>query len=105
MKKNLSFILILFIAVLTLLGSSSFAYKAPADNPCANSINKLNEAYETNPVFKMLIDEAFKNMQQVPSDYSKKGNPWIGKGFEDLLFFLKNGLPSCRRLLVVLIQD
>lgn len=45
------------------------------------------ESYQGDKVFKMLIDEAFKNMQPLPEGYYKGGNPWIGKGFYDFVPF------------------
>ncbi|MBU1692671.1 MAG: phosphatidylserine decarboxylase [Verrucomicrobia bacterium] len=55
--------------------------------PCRESIHALDQAYATNAEFKTLLDAAFENMQQLPSAYPD-GNPWIGKGFQDLVDFL-----------------
>ena len=89
MKKRRVLFSLILLFLLVLPVSYAFAYQVSEDNPCVNSINKLIEAYETNPVFKMLIDESFNNMYQVPQDYREGGNPWIGKEFEDLVLFLE----------------
>lgn len=83
MKKTLLTICLISLIVF------AFGYQVPASNPCSVSINELNTAYNNNEVFRMLIDQAFENMQQVPEGYLKGGNPWIGKEFQDLLKFLE----------------
>ncbi len=55
-------------------------------SPCQESINKLEETYSNNPKFKKLLTLAFNNIQQLPPEY-QNGNPWIGKGFSDLVSF------------------
>jgi phosphatidylserine decarboxylase len=65
-------------------------YSIPDDCPCKDSISELAEAYEGNVVFKLLIDEAFKNIQPTPEGYRAGGNPWQGKSFADMVpFFVK----------------
>jgi phosphatidylserine decarboxylase len=61
----------------------------PDSCPCADSINKLGKAYQSDPQFRELMDLAFNNMKQLPPDY-KEGNPWIGKGIADLIKFLES---------------
>ncbi len=80
---------ILIIALLLMISAVVFSYTVPASNPCADSINGMNEAYQNDDIFRVMMDEAFNNMQQVPDGYLKGGNPWIGKGVEDLLVFLE----------------
>jgi len=79
---------ILTVTMLVLMTTLFFAYEVPNSNPCSDSINALNRAYQENPVFKTLIDQAFNNMQPLPEGYLEGGNPWIGKDFKDLLTFL-----------------
>lgn len=64
-------------------------FLADINSPCYESIKKLEETYysKDNTKFKNLIDAAFNNMQQLPSEYPD-GNPWIGKKFPDLVTFL-----------------
>ncbi len=88
MRKKIYGKIVLLFLVLT-ISFLSFGYTVPDDNPCSKSINALNEAYQNDEVFKMLIDQAFINMQQVPAGYCDGGNPWIGKNFEDLLKMLE----------------
>ena len=57
--------------------------------PCAKSINKLAATYQKDPAFRQLLDAAFKNMQQLPSQYPK-GNPWLGKNVSNLVSFLES---------------
>jgi len=83
MKKTLLIVALISMVVLSL------GYQVPESNPCSDSINAMNKAYLNNEVFRMLMDQAFNNMQQVPHDYLEEGNPWIGKEFEDLLKFLE----------------
>ncbi|HPJ88111.1 MAG TPA: phosphatidylserine decarboxylase [Thermotogota bacterium] len=79
-------LLIIFMVFMTF---TLFSYTVPETNPCAASINGMNEAYQNDQVFRVMMDEAFRNMQQVPDGYLKGGNPWIGKQFDDLLVFLE----------------
>jgi len=79
---------ILTVTMLVLMTTLFFAYEVPNSNSCSDSINALNRAYQENPVFKTLIDQAFNNMQPLPEGYLEGGNPWIGKDFKDLLTFL-----------------
>jgi phosphatidylserine decarboxylase len=76
------------LAALALAPQAQGAEAAP-DCPCRGSINKMHQAYQDDPVFKVLIDQAFANMQQTPEGYRKGGNPWIGKGFDDLTKFME----------------
>jgi len=83
MKKTLLIVALISLVILAL------GYEIPDSNPCSDSINAMNSAYLNNDVFRMLMDQAFDNMQQVPQDYLQEGNPWIGKEFDDLLKFLE----------------
>src|SRR6056297_3979782 len=83
MKKTLLIVSLISLVILAL------GYEIPDSNPCSSSINAMNSAYLNNDVFRMLMDQAFDNMQQVPQDYLQEGNPWIGKEFDDLLKFLE----------------
>lgn len=65
--------------------STVFADDQSRHCPCYDSINKLVMAYQNDDVFRLLIDKAFENMQQVPKGYREGGNPWIGKDFSDLV--------------------
>lgn len=62
---------------------------AASQSPCAQSINELNQTYHSDSQFKQLLDAAFANMQELPSQYPE-GNPWLGKGVDDLVEFLEN---------------
>nr|WP_287412649.1 phosphatidylserine decarboxylase [Pseudodesulfovibrio sp.] len=90
--KN-SFRLLSFVFAFTIFASISTISIAaekgviPDDCPCKGSITNLIDAYHNDKVFKVLIDEAFKNMQPLPEGYMKGGNPWIGKSFADLIPF------------------
>ncbi|SDL60558.1 phosphatidylserine decarboxylase [Maridesulfovibrio ferrireducens] len=79
----------LFMVLLSISTISTAAAKIsiPDDCPCKGSITNLIDAYNSDKVFKVHIDEAFKNMQPVPEGYRKGGNPWIGKSFADLIPF------------------
>lgn len=63
-------------------------YKVSAACPCAKSITRLLTVYTNDAGFKALLDSAFANMQQLPPQYPK-GNPWLGKGIDDLASFLE----------------
>ncbi len=64
-------------------------FLADPECPCYESIRALEEAYysKDDSKFKELMDSAFNNMKQLPSEYPD-GNPWIGKMFSDLVIFL-----------------
>jgi len=81
--------LILSCLILLCFPSAGFGtkYAIPDDCPCKESISEMVESYEGDQVFRMLIDEAFKNMQPLPEGYRKGGNPWQGKSFADLVPF------------------
>ncbi|XPV77652.1 MAG: phosphatidylserine decarboxylase [Desulfovibrio sp.] len=89
MKKRLRIfpcVLIIFLLSTTI----SFAAEnlsIPDNCPCKESISNIIDAYQNDKVFKVLIDEAFENMQPVPEGYIKGGNPWVGKSFADLIPF------------------
>lgn len=89
--KKLRQILILMGLVSMMSCSSLYAQTFLADTkgPCYESINKLEQTYyaKGNSKFKDLLDSAFANMQQLPSEYPD-GNPWVGKSFPDLIAFL-----------------
>lgn len=82
-------LLILTGLILLCFPSAGFSaeYAIPDDCPCKESISEMVESYEGDQVFRMLIDEAFKNMQPLPDGYRKAGNPWQGKSFADLVPF------------------
>lgn len=62
-------------------------YTIPDDCPCKESISELVDSYQGDPVFKLLIDEAFQNMQPTPKGYRAGGNPWQSKSFADMVPF------------------
>ena len=89
-KVNVLALAILFIA----LACPSLAQTEQAGCPCHDAIDRLKETYETDPDFKALIDSAFKNLKQLPTeeyprDKYPNGNPWIGRDLSDLLQFLR----------------
>ncbi len=55
--------------------------------PCRASVQSLLETYANNAEFASLVDEAFADIQALPPEYSD-GNPWAGKGVQDLADFL-----------------
>ncbi len=71
------------------LAGAMFLYSpnAEAASPCQKSIDDLKAAYVNNPQFTRLVTSAFENMKPRPPEYGG-GNPWIGKGFPDLVDFL-----------------
>ncbi len=75
--------IVLLVAVPNLMGSSNLS-------PCNSSIQELNNAYNSkkDTSFKQQVDLAFKNIQQLPSQYPD-GNPWIGKDISDLTSFFE----------------
>ncbi|WP_027723337.1 phosphatidylserine decarboxylase [Maridesulfovibrio zosterae] len=79
----------LFISFLSISSISTASEKIsiPEDCPCKGAITDLIDAYNHDKVFKVLIDEAFKNMQPVSEEYRKGGNPWVGRTFADLIPF------------------
>ena len=80
-KRFLPFLLL----GLLLLANPMFAQTDEVTCPCADAIQELVDAYENNPVFHLLIDTAFENMQPLPEGFRQGGNPWIGKDFSDLV--------------------
>ncbi len=68
--------------------SQATAGNVSAESPCRGSLLALEQAYETNVVFRLLMDKAFENMQQLPDGYHPGGNPWLGKNFSDLVRLL-----------------
>lgn len=73
-----------------IMAKSPHAAQIPADCPCKGSITAMSEAYEGDKLFRFLIDEAFKNIHQLPEAYYDNGNPWLGKQFSDMIpFFLE----------------
>ncbi|MCB2226263.1 MAG: phosphatidylserine decarboxylase [Desulfarculaceae bacterium] len=90
MKTSLAGLLLLCLVLLGLSGPArAETPKVSPDCPCAGSINRLVQAYESRPEFKTLLDAAFANMQQLPPDYPR-GNPWIGKDLGYLVRFLES---------------
>ena len=87
-RFRLCFLALYFVTVMSL--STVFADEPSKDCLCYDSINKLALAYQNDEVFKLLIDKAFENMQQVPEGYREGGNPWIGKDFSDLITFFQD---------------
>jgi phosphatidylserine decarboxylase len=65
------------------------AAKLDSNNPCYNSIKKIDDTYKRDKVFKMLMDNSFKYMVQAPTGYMRDGNPWINKSYKDLPPFLE----------------
>lgn len=84
--------LILMLTATIIIFSASWALAdvpmVPDTCPCAASINKLGQTYQSDAQFKELIDQAFSNMRQLPAEY-KDGNPWIDKNISDLIGFLE----------------
>jgi len=74
------------IAVSTM---SLYASGLDTKNPCYQSIQKIDEAYKNDKVFKMLMDQSFTSMVQAPDGYIHGGNPWMDKSYEDLPPFLE----------------
>ncbi|WP_432735994.1 phosphatidylserine decarboxylase [Maridesulfovibrio sp. FT414] len=87
--NRLLLLLVVLLSFLTvpLVSLAEEDLSVPDDCPCKGSISGMVEAYRSNKVFKMLIDESFKNMRQTPAGYREGGNPWIGKSFADLVPF------------------
>ena len=79
------------LAVLgVVIGSSSlYAVNLDKDNPCYQSIQKIDETYQNDKVFKMLMDQSFEHMVEAPEGYMHGGNPWIDKSYKDLPPFLE----------------
>ncbi len=86
-KKSLSLILSCLVLLCFPYVSFGADYNIPDDCPCKESISELVESYEGDQVFRLLIDEAFQNMQPTPKGYRAGGNPWQGKSFADLVPF------------------
>jgi phosphatidylserine decarboxylase len=86
MKKRLLYCLICCLTGWATLGRAEVPPPPPAQ--CAESIGAFAEAYQEDEVFRLLMDNAFENMQPLPEGYHPGGNPWIGKHFDDLLAFL-----------------
>lgn len=82
------FFLMLIVVCISSASILLFSQKSYKKCACSSSIQRFIDAYNENEVFKMLIDKAFENMQQVPDNYREGGNPWIGKNFDDLILFL-----------------
>lgn len=80
------FLLMMFLSIST-LSNAVEKISIPDDCPCKGSITDLIDAYQSDKVFKVLIDKAFENMQPVPEGFMKGGNPWVGKSFADLIPF------------------
>jgi len=90
--KNRGLLLFSLVALLSLfayprLSPAEQTLNVPQSCPCKGSIEAMISSYQHDKVFKLLIDEAFKNMQQVPDGYREKGNPWMGKTFADMVPF------------------
>ncbi|MEA2048856.1 MAG: phosphatidylserine decarboxylase, partial [Campylobacterota bacterium] len=78
------------LALGVMIGSSSlYAVDLDKKNPCYQSIQKIDETYKNDKVFKMLMDQSFKHMVQAPEGYMHSGNPWMGKSYKDLPPFLE----------------
>ncbi len=73
-----------------LIGSSSlYAINLDIENPCYQSIQKIDKTYKNDKVFKMLMDQSFEHMVEAPDGYMRGGNPWIDKSYKDLPPFLE----------------
>lgn len=77
------------IAAAALSVSPALSAGTAGEMPCDGAIAKLEQTYRQDATFKFLVDQAFKNMQQVSEEYRKGGNPWIGKSLPDLAAFLR----------------
>ena len=67
-----------------------YAVSLNKENPCYQSIKKIDSTYQDDKVFKLLMDQSFANMVQAPKGYMQGGNPWIGKNYNDLPPFLEH---------------
>jgi len=99
MYKNVKYLIktvaISIIASITVLNATTLDPK----NPCYQSIKKIDDRYQSDKVFKLLMDQSFTHMVQAPKGYMRDGNPWIGKSYKDLLPFLEEWcefLPQAR---------
>lgn len=79
--------LILFIGLL-LFSMAQAKEPTLSKSPCNESISALQNTYDRDGKFKLQVDTAFKNIHQLPPEFSE-GNPWIGKGVTDLTLFLQ----------------
>lgn len=86
-KKCLTLTLSLLVFLSFPYLSCGAEYTIPDDCPCKESISELVKSYEGDQVFRLLIDEAFQNIQPVPEGYRAGGNPWQGKSFADMVPF------------------
>jgi len=84
---------------------SLYAVNLDKDNPCYHSIQKIDDTYKNNKVFKMLMDQSFKHMVQAPEGYMHGGNPWIGKNYKDLPLFLEEWCEFLPKAKVVTMMD
>ncbi len=92
MKKRIyMFIsLVVLISVFPFVSVADDEMSVPDDCPCKDSISGMVDSYKNDKVFRMLIDEAFRNVQQPPEGYREGGNPWAGRSFADMVpFFVK----------------
>ncbi len=89
MKRRTSICLLIGFLILSMY-SLSYAEtkKSNSSSPCQVSIHDLKMSYSNNAEFKKLLALAFKSIHQLPRDYPS-GNPWLGKGFSDLVRFLE----------------
>jgi len=81
--------LILLIGMLILSNSYAKELTLNHSSPCIDSIKSLKDTYKKDEKFKLLVDLAFKNIKQLPPEYTS-GNPWIGKSIINLSIFLED---------------
>jgi phosphatidylserine decarboxylase len=88
-NRTIKKVIILATMCMFVFSASLYAVKLDKNNPCYNSIKKIDDAYKNDKVFKLLMDSSFKHMAQAPDAYMKGGNPWIDKSYKDLPPFLQ----------------
>ena len=86
-STTVRFCLFLLLTALVTLPAGAIAPTDPPCLPCRDAVQSLLDTYANNPEFHALIDAAFANIQQLPPEYPD-GNPWLGKGVQDMADFL-----------------
>ena len=98
MKRSMnSFIKPMVIAIVA--GTVSlYAIQLDPKNPCHQSIQKIDKAYKSNKVFKMLMDQSFEHMVEAPQGYIYGVEiPGWGKAIKTCRLFSKNGVSFCQK--------
>ena len=90
LMKTLLYTSTKILAIGTVISASSlYAFTLNIHNPCYQSIQKIDNTYKNDKVFKMLMDQSFEHMVQAPKEYIHGGNPWINKNYQDFPPFLE----------------